>query len=97
MDALVTKPYLQLRYPKIAFMPETQVSIFLHSVGFQSAPKTLPNNILGPMEMKGCFGYEIILATSVPRKSEFTLETHVLHLFTFSRFMKCSKTTPINI
>jgi hypothetical protein len=47
--------------------------------------------------MNGCFGYETISPTSVPRKSAFTLETQVLRVFTFRRFMKCSKTTPINI
>jgi hypothetical protein len=94
MDALVTKQCSELRYHEIVHSgPKHMFCIFLHSVGFQNAPKTLPNNILGPMEMKGYFGYETILATLVPQKSEFTLETQVLRLFTFRRFMKYSKTT----
>jgi hypothetical protein len=51
--------------------------IFLHSVGFQNAPKTLPNNICSPLQMNGCFGYEIIFATSAPRNSAVTLKTQI--------------------
>jgi hypothetical protein len=88
----------QLRYPEIVHsVPKHKFCIFLHSVGFQNSPKTLPKNILCPLDLKGCFGYETILATSVPRKSEFTLETQVLRYFTSRWFMKCTKTTPINI
>jgi CRISPR/Cas system endoribonuclease Cas6 (RAMP superfamily) len=43
------------------------------------------------MQMNRCFGSETILPTSIPRKSAFTLETQVLRLFTFCRFLKCSK------
>jgi hypothetical protein len=83
MDALVTKPCSQLQYPEIVHSgPKHKFCIFLHSVGFQNASKTLPNNILGLMDMKGCVGYETIFATQV------------LHLFTFRRFPKCSENTP---
>jgi hypothetical protein len=67
--------------------------IFLHSVHFKNAPKTLPNNILGPMQMNGCFGYKTIFATSVPQNSIHARNTS-FHLFTFRRFPKCSENTP---
>jgi hypothetical protein len=76
MDALVTKQCSQLWYPEIVHSGlKHKFCIFLHSVGFQNASKTLANNILGLIDLKGCFGYETIFATSAPRKSEFTLDT----------------------
>jgi hypothetical protein len=94
MDALVTKPCSQLRYPKIMHSSaKHKFCIFLHFVCFQNAPKTLPNIILGPMQMNGCFGYETMFATSVPRNSALRPETQVLHLFTSCRFLKCSENT----
>jgi hypothetical protein len=44
--------------------------------------------------MNGCFGYETMFGTSVPRNSAFRPETQVLHLFAFCRFSKCSDNTP---
>jgi hypothetical protein len=95
MDALVKKLCSQLRYPEIVHSgPKHKFCIFLYSVGFQNAPKTLPNITLGPMQMNGCFGYETMFGTSVPRNSAFRPETHVLHIFTFRWFPKCSENTP---
>jgi hypothetical protein len=94
MDALVTKPCSQLRYPKIMHSSaKHKFCIFLHFVCFQNAPKRLSNIILGPMQMNGCFGYETMFATSVPRNSALRPETQVLHLFTSCRFLKCSENT----
>jgi hypothetical protein len=83
MDALVTKPcFSQLGYPEIVHSSaKHKFCIFLHSVDFQNAPKTLQNIILGPMQMNGCFGYETMFGTSVPRNSAFRPETHVFAYF----------------
>jgi hypothetical protein len=96
MDVLVTKPFSQLRHPEIPQShPKQKFSIFVLTDVFWNAPQH-PIIILGPMQMIGCLGYETISPTSVPRRSAFTLETQVLRIFTFRRFIKCSKTTPIN-
>jgi hypothetical protein len=95
MGALVMKPCSQLRYPEIVHSGlKHKFCIFLHFVVFQNAPKTILNNILDPMQMNGCFGYETMFATSVPWNSAFSPKTQVLHLFTFSRFPKFSENTP---
>jgi hypothetical protein len=78
MDASVTKPRSQLPYPEIVHSgPKHKFFIFLHSVGFQNASITLLNNILSPMQMNGCFGYETIFATSTPRNNAVTPETQI--------------------
>jgi hypothetical protein len=65
---------LQLRYPKCAFRPKTQVFHLFTCRRLAKCFETLPNIILGPMESNGCF------ATSVPWNSAFRPETQVLHL-----------------
>jgi hypothetical protein len=77
-----------------AFKRETHVLHLFTFCMFQNAPKTLPNISLGQMQMNGCFGYETLFGTSVPRNSAFRSETQVLHLFAFGRFSKCSDNTP---
>jgi hypothetical protein len=57
------------------FSPETHVLHLFLCWRLAKCFETLPNIILGPMELNGCF------ASSVPQTSEFRPETQVFHLF----------------
>jgi hypothetical protein len=77
-----------------AFRPETQVLHLFTFRRYQKCWKTLSILILGLVELNWCFGYETIFATSVPRNSAFSPETHVLHLFLCWKLEKCFETPP---
>jgi hypothetical protein len=58
---------------------------------FTERSKTLPNIILGLMELNGWNFFEIIFTTSVPLNRAFGPETQVSRQFTFLRIPKYSK------
>jgi hypothetical protein len=96
MDASVTKPYSQLRYPNIVQSgPKHEFRIFVHSEGIRNAEKHSQSSFWVHWSRIDALVTKPYSQLRYPQIVHLGQKHMFLHLFSYWSFSTCSRTLPI--